>query len=353
MHLSLRERGHVMEALDQAMLSSSGPHVRAFEECFASRIGARHTIATASGTSALELVLRGLGIGPGDEVLVPALTFAGPALAVALVGATPVFVDVTAETWTIDPDAAAEMRTSRTRAMIAVDVLGHPCDYDRLAALDLPIIEDAAEAHGARYKGCDVGTLGVAAIFSFHVNKMITSGEGGCVVTDDDALADRIRCLNAFGMDPDPRYWHVEIGCNHRMSNLVAAVALGQTERWDELLAGRARVAATYDSALTGLPLQRRPVANWAGEAVWLYTIASDHRDDILRACRQRGIDARALWPALPDNPVFAGFPRGDYRCSARVADRALWLPTWSDMPDEMIETVAVAVAEGVRITGQ
>lgn len=340
------ERRYVLEALDEGMISSSGPHVHRFEDQLAARVGVAHAVATASGTSALELLLRAMKIGPGDEVVIPALTFAAPALAVVLVGADPVFADITAETWTIDPGDVRNVLSPKTRAIIAVDVLGHPCDYDELANLGLPIIEDAAEAHGATYKGRQAGSFGIASIFSFHANKAITCGEGGCILTDESGLAERVRQLNAFGMRTDRRYWHTEIGCNHRMANLVAAFGLGQLERWDGLVAGRARVAAAYDHALCSLPLERRPVADWAGEAVWLYTVASERRGAILAACDRKGIDARALWPSLPENPAFAKFAHGVCPRAQVVANRALWLPTWSDMPVEKVQTVAQAVAE-------
>jgi perosamine synthetase len=343
--LSNLERQYVLEALDAAMISSTGSHVGRFEDLIAKKVGVAHAVATASGTSALELLLRAMNIGPGDEVVVPALTFASPALAAVLVGAEPVFVDITAETWTLDIDDVRRVLTPKTRAIIAVDVLGHPCDYDALASLGVPIIEDAAEALGAKYKGRLTGSFGVASIFSFHANKVITCGEGGCILTNDRALADRARQLNAFGMEVDRRYWHTQIGCNHRMANLVAAVGLGQLERWDSLVAGRSRVAAAYDHALRSLPLERRPVADWATESVWLYTIASDRRDAVLSACAHDGVDARALWPSLPENPAFARFRRICPYAQA-VAKRAIWLPTWSDMPEESVQAVVEAVAK-------
>jgi len=339
------EREYVLEALAGEMLSSSGPHVKRFENLLSGRVGVDYAIATSSGTSALELLLRAMRIGPGDEVIVPALTFASPALATALVGARPVFADVSSDTWTLDSNSVRGSLTRKTRAIIAVDVLGHPCDYDRLADFCVPIIEDAAEAHGATYKGRQVGSLGTAAIFSFHANKAITSGEGGCILTSNAELAERARKLNSFGMEPGHRYWHTEIGCNYRMANLVAAVALAQVERWDSLIAGRRRVAASYDRALQGVPVNRRPVADWAGESVWLYTIASDQRRAILAQCSNKGIDARAIWPSLPENPVFANLVRAKCPCAAAVAASAAWLPTWSNMPQESIEYVAEAVA--------
>lgn len=346
--LSDVERARVLEALEQGMISSAGSQVREFEGLIATKIGVGHAVATASGTSALELVLRAMNIGPGDEVIVPALTFASPALAALLVGAAPVFADVTPETWTLDVNEARKAITSKTRAIIAVDVLGHPCDFDALKDLGIPIVEDAAEAHGASYKGRAAGSFGVASIFSFHANKAITCGEGGCVLTNDDALARRVRQLNAFGMDPDRRYWHTEIGTNHRMANLVAAVAVGQVERWDSLVAGRRRVAAAYDSALKLAPIERRPVAPWADEGVWLYTIATDRRDAVLAACRRWNIDARGIWPSLPENPAFASFVRTACPCAEHISKRAIWLPTWSDMPNESVDAVAAAVVAGL-----
>lgn len=343
--LSELERRYVLEALDENMISSSGPHVKRFEDMISFRTGTEHAIATSSGTSALELLLRAMDIGPNDEVIVPALTFASPALAVACVGAKPIFTDVTLETWTLDPVKVEEMLTGRTKAIIAVDVLGHPCDYDELTKFGVPVIEDAAEAHGATYKGRPVGSLGKAAIFSFHANKAITCGEGGCVVTNDRNLAEAVRCLNSFGMDPYHRYLHTKIGSNHKMSNLVAALALGQMERWEYLIEARRRVAESYDSALQLLPLQRRPIADWAGESVWLYTIATEKRSSVLAACLRNGIDARAIWPVLPKNPVFSDFfmecPKAEI-----IASRALWLPTWGCMPQEYIDVVAHTVTE-------
>jgi perosamine synthetase len=339
--LSDIERRYVLAALNDSMLSSTGPFVAEFESRFARQVSVNHAIATATGSAALELVVRALDIGPGDEVIVPAFTFASPALAVALVGATPVFADIDPETWTIDPARVEKLKTARTRAVVAVDVLGHPCDYDALARTGLPIIEDAAEAHGATFKGRQVGSFGVAGIFSFQANKAISSGEGGCVVTNDLKLAARVRKINTFGMDANRRYWHTELGGNYRMTNLVAAVALGQLDRWSELLMGRARVAALYDTLLADLPIKRRPVAQWAGEAVWLYAVASNRREEILAACARSGIDARALWPSLPQNPVFQKFDRRNCPIAARVSGEALWLPTWSDMPAADIQEVA------------
>lgn len=342
------ERQAVLQAIDKGELSSAVPAVHAFEAAMARATQRTHAIAANSGTSAIELVLTAMGVGPGDDVIVPALTFAAPALAVARLGARPVFADVDAS-WTICVKSAAKLTSSRTKAIIAVDLLGHPCDYDALNSLGLPIIEDAAEAFGARYKSAPVGAFGVAAIFSFHANKVISAGEGGCIVCDDEKLTKRMRQLNAFGMDPDRRYWHVDLGCNWRMNGLVAAVALAQLERAEALMAGRAAAAARYDQAFAGSDLERRPVADWAQESMWLYTLASEHRDAILAQCYADGIDARAIWPALPHNPVFADAPASQIPNAARLAAQAFWLPTFSTISPEQCDAVIDAVRGAMK----
>jgi perosamine synthetase len=346
--LTERERHYLRDAIESGLISSTGPYVPAFEAALARRLGTAAVVATASGTSALELILRALDIGRDDEVVVPAFTFVAPAAAVALVGATPVLADVSPESWTLDPLAVKRVLTRKTRAIVAVDVLGHPCDYDGLRRFDLPIIEDAAEAHGAFYKGRLVGGLGTAAVFSFHANKTISTGEGGCVATDNPSLAARVRRLNNFGMSPTRRYWHEEPGHNHRMTNLTAAIGLGQVERWDELVASRAEITRAYDEALAPSGVDRRPAAPWATMSTWLYTIASPHRDRIVEGCARRGIDARAVWPATCEMPAFRMAVREDYPVACDIARRALWLPTWSGMSGQDIRDVAAAVADSL-----
>lgn len=337
--ISNLEKCYVNDALDNNMLSSSGTYVKKFENLIAYRTNTNYAIATSSGTSSLELLLRAMDIGFNDEVIVPAFTFASPALAVASLGAKPIFVDISQETWTIDPSEVMKKINKRTKAIIAVDILGHPCDYDELKKFGLPIIEDAAEAHGATYKSIPVGSLGNAAIFSFHANKVISCGEGGSVVTNDINLNQKIRNLNSFGMDPQRNYWHIQCGSNRKMSNLVAAFGVGQLERWAELIAGRKEVAKQYDDAFKSLPIQRRPVAEWAEESVWLYTLASEKRQSILEACIKNGIDARAVWPLLPENPIFNCDSNG-YPIAKKISSTAIWLPTWSFMPQDYIEQI-------------
>jgi perosamine synthetase len=227
--LSDLERTFAHAAVDSGWISGTGGYVRDFEQGLAARLGRRHVVAVGNGTLALELALLALEIGPGDEVIVPALTFVAPAAAVRAVGATPVFADVTAESWTVDPARAAELVTPRTRAVVAVDLLGHPCDADSLAALGVPLVEDAAQAHGALYRGRPAGSLGVVSTFSFHANKTVSTGEGGCLATDDPGLAERARLIANHGMTAARPYWHTVVGRNFRMTNVTAAIMMTPT----------------------------------------------------------------------------------------------------------------------------
>ncbi len=343
--LSESEKKYAHDAIDSSWISSSGPYVQRLKDSLASYTKRKHVTLTSSGTSALALVLRAMDIGPGDEVIVPALTFAAPASAVAAVGATPVFVDITAADWTIDPELLPPAITTRTRALIAVDLLGHPCHFSQLERHGIPIIEDAAEAFGARYADRPVGSFGIASICSFHANKTITTGEGGCTLTDDDTIAERIALMNNHGMSPTNPYIHREIGQNFRMTNVAAAIGFGQIERCAELVAARNHVSRQYDELLGDLPIERRPVAQWAEEATWLHTVASRHKPAILQSCAQRGVDARSIWPALPDQPIFRNDWIGhEFPVARRVSAQSMWLPTWAFMPREAIESVATAI---------
>jgi perosamine synthetase len=339
--LSALERGYAHDAVDSGWISGTGSYVRDFEAAVGARVERRHVVAVANGTVAVELALHALGIGAGDEVIVPAFTFVAPAAAVRAVGATPVFADITAESWTLDPAQAAELVTPRTRAIVGVDLLGHPCDAEALSALGVPLIEDAAQAHGAGFRGRPAGSLGLVSTFSFHANKTISTGEGGCVATDDPAIAERARLIANHGMTAARPYWHTVVGHNFRMTNVTAAIGVGQAARWDELVAARRRAAAAYDRLLDGAGVLRRPVAAWATEACWIYSVAHPERARLVAALRAEGIDARPLWPALPELPPYRDSPAGSYPVACEVAETAFWLPTWAGMEEETLARVA------------
>lgn len=351
-NLSNKEVEYVLDALNTGWISGTGDYLKRFEDSISERVGRSYAIAVANGTLALELILRALEVGAGDEVIVPALTFVAPAAAVSTVGGTPVFADITTSTWTIDVEDVAKKITPKTKAIIAVDVLGHPSDYDSLSAFGIPVIEDAAEAHGALYRNKPVGQFGIASIFSFHANKAITTGEGGCVLTDDESLMKKMRLIANHGMTKEKPYWHEIIGHNYRMTNLTAAVGLGQMDRWDELIQARNIVANKYDELLKQLSLTRRPVASWAKEACWLYTVTVEKRDKVLAFLHMSGVDARAIWYSLPELPIYKAGCRGEYPIARRISSTAIWLPTWANMPDSSIERVALSLETVLQQTG-
>ncbi len=341
------ERSYVLEALADGWVSGTGPAVEGFERKLGERVGRRHTIVTANGTLALELALRALGVGPGDEVIVPAFTFVAPATSVLAVGADVVLADVSYETWTLEPRSVARAITARTKAIIAVDVMGHPADYDALSEFGVPVIEDAAEAHGACYKGRPAGSLGDIAVFSFHANKAISTGEGGAACTDSDELADRMRLLTNHGMRADRPYWHAVVGRNYRMTNVTAAIGLGQVERWDDLIAARRQVSRWYDDLLQDSGCGMRPVADWAEVSCWLHTVTVSDREAVLGHLRKVGIDARAVWTSLTHQPVLSG---NSVACpvSEDLARQALWLPTYNALSWEEVSYVAEALKAAV-----
>jgi len=348
------ELQYVSECVLTGWISSAGPFVRRFEEAFASFCGTRHAISASNGTTALHLALVALGIGPGDEVIVPSLTFIATANAVAYTGATPIPVDSDPETWCIDAVAAADAVTPATRAIMPVHLYGHPADMDAVAAVadrhGLAVVEDAAEAHGARYHGRPVGSFGDVGVFSFYGNKIVTTGEGGMLVTDDDALAARIRMLRDHGTDPARRYWHPVVGFNYRLTNLQAAVGVAQMERIQEILAAKKRTAMLYDAGLAEVPgVTLPPRASWAENVFWLYSILIEEptfgrsRDELIAELDAQGIETRPLFPPVHTQPVFANGI--ELPVAERLAATGLSLPSAASLSEGEVARVVEAVA--------
>jgi perosamine synthetase len=343
------EARYAADAIATGWISGTGSYLRRFEAAVAEATERQHVVAVNSGTSALELALLALGVRPGDEVIVPALTFVAPAASVAALGAIPVLCDVSRRDWTIDVAAAARLVTPRTKAVIAVDVLGHPSDYNALASLGIPIIEDAAEAHGARYGGHPVGSFGVASILSFHANKAISTGEGGSVGCDSAELAATVRLLASHAMTRERPYWHDYVGRSYKMTNVTAGIGVGQCERWADLIEGRNRVAALYDRLLAGTHVGLRPVHGACETVCWLYTAVIPQRDAVVDQMRRAGIDARAIWPALSELPLYQAGLREPCLVAEEVAASAAWLPTWANMPDSLVFEVAAELRRALE----
>jgi perosamine synthetase len=351
--IGARERELVLAALDAGEVSSMGPFVRRFERDFAGYVGMPHAVATASGTGALHVALAALGIGRGDEVIVPALTFIATANAVAYCGATPVLCDVDAVHGNLDPAAVDAHISANTRGIIVVHLYGHPVEFDTIAAIaarrGLWIVEDAAEAHGAEYDGRKAGALAPVSIFSFYGNKIITTGDGGMVLARDEALAGRMRVLRDHGMTPGRRYHHEILGFNYRMTNLQAALGVAQLERLDEFVLLRRRVADTYARLLSGVPgLRVFGEEPWAKSAHWMTSIELDpargwDRDRLMSDLDAAAVDTRPFFIPLSQLPLYQE-PPGTFPRAERLGRDALSLPSGAMLTDADLEYVAATI---------
>ena len=327
-----------------------GPDVQTFEAEFAAFCGAEQCVGVSSGTAALELALRASGVGPGHEVITVAHTFIATAEAISAVGATPVFVDIDPRTYTMDPDALTAAITPATRAVIPVHLYGQPADMSRIVATakanDLLVIEDAAQAHGATWRGRRAGTLGDAACFSFYPGKNLGAyGDAGAVVTDDGALADQVRLLRNHGRKE--KYLHEQRGFGERLDTLQAAILRAKLAHLDEWTAARRRLAARYSDLLRDEELILPAVHPDADPAWHLYVIRTPRRDEMLAWLREAGIGAGVHYPIpLHLQPAYAdlGYRRGQLPVTERVADTCLSLPLYPEMSDAQQERVVAAV---------
>jgi perosamine synthetase len=348
------ELRYVTQCVQSNWISSAGRFVREFEEAFAAAMGCRYGIACSNGTTSLHLALAALGVGPGDEVIIPTFTMIATANAVRYTGATPVLIDAERETWNLDVTQLAARITPRTRGILLVHTYGHPVDMSPLLDVaerrGLWVVEDAAEAHGARYKDRPVGSLGRAASFSFYANKIITTGEGGMVVTNNPDLARRAAFLRDHAMDPARRYYHPEIGFNYRMTNVQAAIGCAQMEQVDAILDRRKTLAAAYEAGLAGVPgLTRPPVAPWAENVYWMYSVLVEpafgrDRDAVREGLRARGVDSRPFFVPLHAQPPYrtdAPFP-----VATDLSRRGINLPSGNALTLEQIGTVCAALRE-------
>lgn len=356
------EERYVVDAIRSSWISSTGAYVTRFEREFADFSESRAAVSVANGTVALHLALLALDVAPGDEVIVPSLTYVATANAVRYVGGEPLFVDVDPATWCIDPAAIEAAITPQTRGVIAVHLYGHPADMDAINAVaarhGLWVVEDAAEAHGARYKGRAAGSLATIATFSFYGNKILTSGEGGAVTVNDPELERRVRLFRGQGVDPERRYFFPVVGYNYRLTNVACALLCAQLERWPELEAARRRVFDEYRDHLGDVPgIGLQPVADWAQRAYWLFCITVDEerfgmsRDDLATALDADGIETRPFFYPLHRLPPYEGRP-GAARplpVTDALAAAGLNLPTYPQMSVADVQLVATAIRRAGR----
>ncbi len=368
-HLGEREEGYVREAFASNWISTVGPQLDALEAAFAARVG-RPAVALASGTAAIHLGLRVLGVVPGDEVLVSDLTFVASVNPIRYLGAEPVFVDSDAATWMMSPRLLAEAledrvrRGRRPRAVVVVHLYGQCADLDPILDAcrrhDVPLLEDAAEALGATYKGAPAGSLGEVAAFSFNGNKIITASGGGMLVAQRPEWVEKARYWSTQAREPGAAYHHVEVGHNYRMSNVLAAIGRGQLEVLDERVRQRRAVAFRYRDAFADLPgVELMPQAPYGLHTNWLSCFLVDEaalgatRDDVLAALAAADVEARPLWKPMHLQPLYRDCDRFGGEVSERLFARGLCLPSSSSLSpeaqDRVIEIVRSVALGGVR----
>ncbi len=351
------------DAVRSGWVSSIGPYIDRFEEAFAAYLGVRHAVAVSNGTVALHLALHAMGVGPGDEVIVPDLTFAATAHTILQTGATPVFADVQDETWCLDLAAVERAATPRTKAVVPVHLFGYPADVPALSAFARPrgirVLEDAAEAHGATAGGVKVGALGDIGSFSFYGNKLMTTGEGGMLTTDDDALARRCRFLKDHGMSPERRYFHTELAFNYRMTNLQAALGLAQLEQLETFIAKKRQIMSWYREALASVPgLTWNPERAGARNVYWMISVVlgdeiRPSRNEVCARLKARGVDSRPFFVPMSALPHLAqaravGAVGDGCPVSARLSARGLNLPSGCGLGRDDVARAARALIEAL-----
>lgn len=353
------ERKYVLDCIDSNWISSNGKYIELFERAFASFCGVQHAVATNNGTTALHLALVALDLQPGDEVIIPTVTYIATANAVRYCGATPVLVDVCEGTMNIDPADIERKITPRTRGIIPVHLYGHPAEMDAVNAVaakhGLWVVEDAAEAHGAEVRGRRVGSLGTCATFSFFGNKIVTTGEGGMITTNDAELAAKLRLFRGQGMDPKRRYWFEVVGYNYRMTNIQAAIGLAQMETIDASLATRATLAGWYNEALAGLEghIALPKQESWAHQVFWMYNIFltdgdETRRDAVMRQLDELGIETRPVFYPMHVLPPYK--EDNSYPCADLWAQRGINLPTHQSMTRDDVQRIAASLNQVLNL---
>lgn len=350
--LTGNERKYVNECLDTTWISSNGRFIAEFESNFAAFVGIKHAAATCNGTVALHLALVALGIGPGDEVIVPTLTYIASVNAITYTGATAIFVDSLADTWQMDPNDVAKKISARTRAIMAVHLYGHPCNMDALSGIaqqhSLFLIEDCAEAIGSRYAGKHVGIFGDIATFSFFGNKTITTGEGGMVVTNDETLHSRLVRFKGQGLAAHRQYWHDVIGYNYRMTNICAALGVAQLEQAESFLRRKREIGERYRANLLNSPLTFHSETEGVTHSYWMCSILVDvpeQRDPLRDYLAGLGIETRPVFYPVHTMPMYAGkFAR--HPIAEDIGWRGLSVPSWPGLTDMQVDEISKAIRE-------
>ncbi len=368
--LENREREYVLKCLESGWISSAGQFIREFEDSWAKYCGMQHGVSTSNGTTALQTAVACLGLDPGDEVIIPTFTIISCALAVIYNGGDTVLVDCDPDTWCMDVNQVEAKITSRTRAIMPVHIYGHPVDMDPLLNLadkyDLTIIEDAAEAHGAQYmtdrespdakwKRC--GGLGHISTFSFYANKLITSGEGGMILTNSPDQAEKARGLRNLCFQRQRRFYHTELGHNFRLTNLQAAIALAQVERIPEIISRKRWMGQAYTEQLQDISELQLPVEKpWANQVYWMYGVVLDESrglsaSELSMQLRELGIETRPFFLGMHEQPAFVErglFSNVEYPVSERLSRQGLYLPSGLALTESQLDQVCHAMRQTI-----
>ena len=345
--LSGNEKKYVLDCLDSTWISSKGKYIPLFENSFSEFLGIKHAATVSNGTVALHLALLALGVGEGDEVIVPTLTYISSVNAITYTGATPVFVDSLQGTWQMDPEDVKNKVTEKTKAVMVVHLYGHPCDMDSLTAIakkhNLFLIEDCAEAIGSKYKGKNVGTFGDIATFSFFGNKMITTGEGGMVTSNDETLHDRVVHFKGQGLAKHREYWHDVVGYNYRMTNVCAAIGLAQLEQVNNFIERKQEIAKRYKEAFQNSNIEFHQSHPDVYHTYWMCSILvpdADQRDKLREHLRLNGIETRPLFYPVHTMPMYSNkFQR--LVVAEDLAWRGINLPSYPDLKEEQIKYIS------------
>jgi len=352
-----KEEEYLLRAVRTNWISSAGRFVADFENLFAEKVGAKHGVACANGTVALHLALATLGVGAGDEVIVPTFTMIASANAVTYTGAKPVLIDSEPGTYNMDVSQLESKITRRTRVVVPVHTYGHPVDMDPVLNIaekyNLFVLSDAAESHGAEHRGRPIGGIGDAASYSFYANKIITCGEGGMITTNNEEMATLARSLRDHAFSDERHFWHKHLGFNYRMTNMQAAVGLAQTERFEFLVECRRRNAAMYNKLLSSVPgLTLPPEKPWAKSVFWMYGILVQpefgmSRDELRSRLARHGIETRTFFIPIHLQPIYYGeHGRQSFPVAEMLCERGMYLPSASTLTPEDIERVAQAIKQ-------
>ncbi len=355
------ESKYVNECIATNWISSKGKFVREFEERFAAFCEVKYGVSTCNGTAALHLALAAYGIKGGDEVIVPSLTFIATANAVTFTGAKPVFVDSSLDTWGMDPMEVKKVINSRTRAIIPVHLYGSTVDMEPVMELakknDIFVLEDAAEAHGAKYKGAMVGGIGHAACFSFYGNKIVTTGEGGMVVTNNSQLAEKMRVLRDHGMDPNKKYWHPFVGYNYRMTNLQAAIGCAQMEKINHILDDKKRIERGYLKRLKNLPgIRFQPKQEYSENVTWMFSVLFDedgngsNRDRAIALLKEKDIEANPFFYPIHKMPPYTNDNKLELINAEHLSARGLNLPSYTGISEYEMDRVCQCIQEVLSV---